>query len=41
MGRRQRGISEFVEYIESLSNFKTTYNNQGGGVSISYKISDK
>ncbi|MBN1986844.1 MAG: class I SAM-dependent methyltransferase [Prolixibacteraceae bacterium] len=41
MGRRQSGISEFVEYIESLSNFKTTYNNQGGGVSISYKTSDK
>lgn len=40
MGRRQRGISDFVEYIESLSNFKTTYNNQGGGVSISYKTSN-
>jgi len=39
--RRQRGISEFVDYIESLSNFKTTYNNNGGGVSISYKISEK
>lgn len=41
MGRRQSGISEFVDYIESLSNFKTTYNNEGGGVSISYKTSEK
>ena len=40
-GRRQRGITEFVNYIESLSHFKTTYNNDGGGVSISYKLSDK
>ncbi len=40
-GRRQYGISEFVEYIESLSNFKTTYNNEGGGVSISYKTAEK
>lgn len=39
-GRRQYGISDFVEYIESLSNFKTTYNNEGGGVSISYKMSE-
>lgn len=38
---RQRGISEFVDYIESLSNYKTTYNYEGGGVSISYKISEK
>ena len=40
-GRRQHGITEFVEYIESLSNFKTTYNNEGGGVSISYKMGEK
>lgn len=40
-GRRQRGITEFVDYIESLNNFKTTYNNNGGGVSISYKVSEK
>lgn len=39
--RRQGGISEFVNHIESQSNFKTTYNNQGGGVSISYKTSEK
>jgi caffeoyl-CoA O-methyltransferase len=36
--RRQRGITEFVDYIESLSNFKTSYNYEGGGVSISFKI---
>jgi len=40
-GRRQSGITEYVNYIESLTNFKTTYNNNGGGVSISYKLSEK
>ncbi|MDX8338801.1 class I SAM-dependent methyltransferase [Draconibacterium sp. IB214405] len=39
--RRQYGITEFMEYIESQSNFKTTYNNDGGGVSISYKTAEK
>lgn len=39
--RRQGGITEYVNYIESLSNFKTTYNNNGGGVSISYKTGEK
>ncbi|MBN2635759.1 MAG: class I SAM-dependent methyltransferase [Prolixibacteraceae bacterium] len=38
--RRQRGITEYVNYIEAQSNFETTYNNVGGGVSISKKISD-
>lgn len=38
--RRQSGITEFVDYIESQPNFKTTYNNEGGGVSISYKTSN-
>jgi len=38
--RRQTGITEYVNYIESLGNFKTTYNNDGGGVSISYKTSE-
>ena len=37
--RGMYGIPEFVKYIESLSNFKTTYNYEGGGVSISYKTS--
>ncbi len=40
-GRRQSGITDFVDYIESLTNFKTTYNNEGGGVSISYKTGEK
>ncbi|WP_321346638.1 class I SAM-dependent methyltransferase [uncultured Draconibacterium sp.] len=39
--RRQYGITEFVEHIEAQSNFKTTYNNDGGGVSISYKTAEK
>jgi len=39
--RRQRGISEFVNYVEEQSNFKTTYNNDGGGVSISFKTAEK
>ena len=38
--RRQRGITEYVNYIEAQPNFKTTYNNDGGGVSISQKISE-
>ena len=36
--RRQRGITEYVNYIEAQPNFETTYNNDGGGVSISKKI---
>ena len=39
--RRQSGITEFVNYIESLTNYKTTYNNDGGGISISYKLSQE
>jgi len=39
--RRQRGISEFVDYVEEQSNFKTIYNNDGGGVSISFKTGEK
>ncbi|WP_297097500.1 O-methyltransferase [uncultured Draconibacterium sp.] len=39
--RRQYGITEFVEYIEAQPNFKTTYNNDGGGVSISYKTAEE
>ncbi len=38
--RRQRGITEYVNYIEAQTNFETTYNNEGGGVSISKKISE-
>ena len=39
--RRQRGITEFVNYLEEQSNFTTTYNNDGGGVSISFKNTEK
>ena len=39
--RRQRGITEFVNYLEEQSNFTTTYNNDGGGVSISFKNAEK
>lgn len=39
--RRQRGIGEFVDYLENQTNFETTYNNEGGGVSISYKRAEK
>lgn len=39
--RRQSGITEFVNFLEEQTNFKTTYYNDGGGVSISYKTSEK
>jgi predicted O-methyltransferase YrrM len=32
---------EFLDYIRSLSNYETTLNSQGGGLSISYKRSVK
>jgi predicted O-methyltransferase YrrM len=35
------GQSEFLSYIRSLPNYVTTVNSNGGGVSISYKKSDK
>lgn len=39
---RSRGISEFVDYIESLENFKTTIDrNSRSGISISYKTANK
>jgi predicted O-methyltransferase YrrM len=31
----------FLEYIKSLKNYETTVNSEGGGVSISYKKSEK
>jgi predicted O-methyltransferase YrrM len=31
------GQGEFLQYIRSLSNYETTVNTNGGGVSISYK----
>ena len=39
---RTRGIREFLEYAESLDNFKTIIDNESrSGISISYKIAEK
>ena len=35
------GQAAFLEYVKSLKNYETTVNSLGGGVSISYKKSDK
>lgn len=35
------GQAEFLRYVRSLTNYETTVNNAGGGVSISYKKSEK
>jgi predicted O-methyltransferase YrrM len=35
------GQAAFLEYVKSLRNYETTINSNGGGVSISYKKSDK
>lgn len=43
-GRGYRGYggqAEFLEYVRSLPNYETTVNSSGGGVSISYKKSEK
>lgn len=44
-GRGGRGGSGgqgvFLEYVRSLKNYETTVNSNGGGVSISYKRTDK
>ena len=41
-GRRQYGIGDFVEYLESLPNMETTYDDSSwSGISISYKRSKK
>jgi caffeoyl-CoA O-methyltransferase len=37
----QGGQVEFLEYVKSLPNYETTVNSQGGGVSISYKKTEK
>jgi caffeoyl-CoA O-methyltransferase len=39
-GRGYGGQKEFLDYVMSLKNYKTTVNTNGGGVSISYKLSD-
>ena len=39
---RASGIREFLKYVESLDNYKTTYaRNSRSGISISYKTADK
>jgi predicted O-methyltransferase YrrM len=35
------GQGAFLDYIKSLSNYETTVNSNGGGVSISYKKAEK
>ena len=41
-GRRQRGMRDFVDYLESLPNVETTYDSSSwSGISISYKKSNK
>lgn len=35
------GQAEFLRYVRSLQNYETTVNTAGGGVSISYKKSEK
>jgi caffeoyl-CoA O-methyltransferase len=43
-GRGYRGYggqATFLEYVRSLPNYETTVNSNGGGVSISYKKSEK
>ncbi len=40
-GGFRSGQDEFLEYVRSLSNYETTVNNAGGGLSISYKKSAK
>lgn len=35
------GQAEFLQYVKSLPNYETTVNSNGGGVSISYKKSNK
>jgi len=39
--RRGRGTQEFYDYVRNLPNMKTTVDNSGAGISISYKKSDK
>jgi len=41
-GRRQRGMRDFIDYLESLPNIETTYDRSSwSGISISYKKWDK
>jgi len=40
-GWRRGGIGEFYDYIKDLPNLETTVDNNGGGISISYKKAEK
>lgn len=40
-GRGYNGTGAFLEYIKGLKNYETTVFTEGGGLSISYKKSDK
>lgn len=40
IGRGRGGTRDFYEYITGLSNYETTLNSSGNGVSISYKRSE-
>jgi caffeoyl-CoA O-methyltransferase len=37
-GRTSGWVADYVEYIESREDFKTTIDERGGGMSVSYKI---
>ena len=40
-GRGGGGQKEFLDYVNSLKNYETTVDSRGGGISISYKRSEK
>ena len=40
-GRGGSGQKEFLDYVKSLKNYETTVDSRGGGISISYKRSEK
>lgn len=40
-GGFRSGQQEFLDYVKSLPNYETTVNNSGGGLSISYKKSQR
>lgn len=39
-GQRQRGMTGYAEYLESRDDFKTSYDESGRGMSISYKTKE-
>jgi caffeoyl-CoA O-methyltransferase len=40
-GHDDFGLSSYANYLKSLKNFRTSFNDNGAGVAISYKISEK